>query len=189
MLRMWLQLRMLMASGGNEVMQPSRCLQKWLHDEEKSGLHLQQSAANTGKGRFDVCGFDAVVGDGADSAFTDAAHEDAVLAGKVQEARDACVVERLLVGVENREDEHIGNDALRVDLDLWEVGEAASESFAGLVIFGQAVDHLLQGNDSCCRQDACLAHAAAEDFAHAMGAANKFSAAHNDRADGRAQAL
>src|SRR5579884_2826855 len=163
MLRMWLRLRMLMApvrlkvnellSGRNEVMQPSRCLQKWLHDEERSGLHLQQSAANTGKGRFDVCGFDAVVGDGADSAFADAAHEDAVLAGQVQEARDACVVKRLLVGVEDREDEHVGNDALRVDLDLWEVGEAASKLFAGLVVFGQAVDHLLQGDDACRRQN------------------------------------
>ncbi len=170
-------------------MQPSRCLQKWLLDEERSGLHLQQSAADACEGGFDVCGFDAVVGDGADSAFPDAAHEDAVLAGKVQEARDACVVEQLLVSVEDGEDEHVGNDAIGIDLDLREVGEAASELFAGLVVFGQAVDHLLQGDNACRCQDACLAHAAAEDFAHAMGAANKFPAAHNDRADGRAQAL
>src|SRR5579875_79370 len=55
------------------------------------------------------------------------------------------------------------------------------------MVFGQPLNHLLQSHHACRGKNACLAHAAAQQFAHTMNTFDKGSTAHDHCANWSAQ--
>ena len=82
-----------------------------------------------------------------------------------------------------------GLHSFRLDRDARDVGEPVGEASRVGVIFRQSVDHLGERDDARGGEHARLAHAAAEDLAHASRLRHEVARAGEQRTDRGAESL
>ena len=83
----------------------------------------------------------------------------------------------------NFEDDDVGLDAVRVDGDAADVGQAGGQAAGVGVVVGQAFHHSVQGDQAGGGEDAGLAHSAADHLAPLAGASDEFRRAAQHRPD------
>ena len=89
-----------------------------------------------------------------------------------------------MVGVDD-----VGFNARKIDAHARDVVELLRQQPRVGVVFGEAVDHLFEGDDSGGGDDAGLTHAASEPLADPAGAVDEVAFADEDRTEGAAQSL
>lgn len=87
------------------------------------------------------------------------------------------------------EDDDVGVDFRRVEFQPWRLADGVGEQFGVGVIFGEAVDVVVQRVEGGGGEDAGLAPAAAEGFAESAGESDLIARADQGGADGGAEAL
>lgn len=79
--------------------------------------------------------------------------------------------------------DHVGDDGVEVDGEALDLGNAFCEAAGVCVVVGEAIYHLLQGDDACRGDDAALSHAAADGFANASCGGDELRRAADDGTD------
>ena len=98
---------------------------------------------------------------------------------------------RTAVGVECRDgkDHEIGLDRLQINMYPRQFSQALSQPPGGLVVFGQTLDHCVQGHDSCRSNNPRLAHPAADHFPITVSPPDKLPTPTHERADRSGQSF
>ena len=87
------------------------------------------------------------------------------------------------------EDDDIGADRVGVDSDAVDETQVLGDDVSILMIFGESLDHFVEGDDSGRSQDAGLSHGAAEELSDAVGLVDECFLAAEERADGGAESF
>ena len=93
------------------------------------------------------------------------------------------------VGCRHGKNHKIGLDRLKINMHTWQFSQALSQPPGGLVVFGQPLDHLIQGHDSCRSNNTGLAHPAADHFPITPSPPDKLLTPAHERADRSGQSF
>src|SRR5437660_2143081 len=116
---------------------------------------MTKDIVNNGQGRIYVVSRNTIMQDSTDTSMPKLSHVQPALPGKRN--KRLCVQMRTYYP----KNDDVGLDSMQIDLDASQLCQAFRQPSSIRVIFSQPVNHMLQGDNPSCGNNASLAHTAA----------------------------